>query len=87
LVENAIKHGINKSIEGGEIIVKSLLDDRTFKLEVKNTGQLDFQTKTNSGIGVENTNNRLQLLYGNNATFNLRNFDNKNVVSEITINV
>ncbi|MFO0322244.1 MAG: sensor histidine kinase [Bacteroidota bacterium] len=87
LVENAIKHGINKSIEGGEIILKSLLDNRTFKLEVKNTGQLDFQTKTNSGIGVENTNNRLQLLYGNNATFNLRNFDNKNVVSEITINV
>jgi LytS/YehU family sensor histidine kinase len=85
LVENAIKHGISHLVDGGEIIIKATLEDETFKISVKNTGQLISNSHSLLGVGVENTNNRLKILYGNKANFKLENFDYKNVISELTI--
>ena len=85
LVENAIKHGISNLVDGGEIIIKATLEDDTFKISVKNTGQLISNSHSLLGVGVENTNNRLKILYGNKANFKLENFDYKNVISELTI--
>ena len=85
LVENGIKHGIGNLVEGGEIIVKAYLENNIFKIEVKNTGQLQQNTNSSLGFGVENTNNRLHILYGEKANFSLKNYDAKNVISELTI--
>ncbi len=85
LVENAIKHGISNLVEGGEIIIKASLEDTVFKIEVKNTGQLTQQSNSNTKFGVENTNNRLNIIYGNKAVFSLKNYDDKNVLSEVLI--
>jgi LytS/YehU family sensor histidine kinase len=85
LVENGIKHGIGKYPEGGNISIVSLKTDSGFKIEIINTGQLGDVTKTDSGFGVANTTNRLELLFGKKASFNLKNLDDKNVISEITI--
>lgn len=87
LVENGIKHGISHLVNGGNILVTATLEDSIFKISVKNTGQLATNPATIYGVGVENTNNRLQILYGKKASFCLKNFDNENVLSEISIKI
>ena len=85
LVENGIKHGISKLSEGGNISIKTFKTISNFKIEIINTGQLSENNKTDSGFGIANTTNRLELLFGKNATFSLKNLDLKNVISEIII--
>lgn len=85
LVENGIKHGISKYPEGGEIILKSYKQGNDTKIEITNTGQLHDKKNSDSGFGIENTKDRLEYLYGNKASFSLKNLDNKHVISEIII--
>ena len=85
LVENGIKHGISKDPEGGHISVNTQKNENTFIIEIINTGQLLINSNSDSGFGVENTTNRLELLFGNNASFLLKNMDDKNVISKIII--
>jgi two-component system, LytTR family, sensor kinase len=85
LVENGIKHGIGKYPEGGSISIISLKTNDGFKLEIINTGQLGDINNSDSGFGISNTTDRLELLFGKKANFNLKNLDDKNVISEITI--
>jgi sensor histidine kinase YesM len=86
LVENGIKHGISKYPEGGSISIITLKTETGFEIEIINTGQLTPNTKSDSGVGVENTTNRLELLFGKKASFSLKNLDYKNVISKIIIN-
>jgi two-component system, LytTR family, sensor kinase len=85
LVENGIKHGISKYQDGGDITIISLKTETEFKIEIINTGQLNISEKSDSGFGIANSTNRLNLLYGNRASFTLRNLDDKHVISEIII--
>jgi two-component system LytT family sensor kinase len=84
LVENGIKHGISKYTEGGEIRISSVKNDQQVMITISNTGQLK-PNGSDSGFGVSNTTNRLELLFGKNASFNLKNLDKKHVISEIVI--
>ena len=86
LVENGIKHGISKYPEGGEIIIKTKLLDNIFKIEILNTGQMENKI-SETGVGLANTTNRLELLFGKAASFSLKNLDNNTVLSEIIINL
>ncbi|GAA4962073.1 sensor histidine kinase [Algibacter aquimarinus] len=83
LVENAIKHGISNLKEGGEVQLISKIEDNQLRIEVSNTGQLN-QNKNGTQLGLQNIERRLELLYGEEATFNLRRLDNK-VVATIKI--
>jgi LytS/YehU family sensor histidine kinase len=65
LVENAIKHGIAPSIEGGELKVTfEQRDDALFACTVTNTGASFSPSPTSTGIGLANTRHRLTQLYG-----------------------
>ncbi|HRG00887.1 MAG: histidine kinase [Bacteroidia bacterium] len=86
LVENGIKHGISKYPEGGHISISSIKTDNGFEIEIINTGQLQPNSKSDSGFGLENTTHRLELLFGKKATFTIKNLDDKNVISKIIIN-
>jgi two-component system, LytTR family, sensor kinase len=74
LVENAIKHGIAKSIEGGSVeisVQKSSL--QWYQLRIINSGAAFNPTPDSAGkTGVVNTQERLQLLYGNQHEFQIR---------------
>jgi two-component system, LytTR family, sensor kinase len=71
LVENAVKHGIAKSLDGGEIIIEvTPATDTRFQLKVSNTGE-PFANLDNNGTGLANTRARLELLYGNRHQFNV----------------
>lgn len=71
LVENAIKHGISKQIKGGVVRVVSILKNNFHELSVQNTGLLNSQVN-GGGFGLSSTTNRLNLLYGNKAKFEIR---------------
>jgi Histidine kinase len=86
LTENAIKHAISRRIEGGNVEIKSFLENETLIIEVINSGQLaevppqylaekeaNLEVKK-SGIGIENTRRRLAMLYGDKAFFDLKNW-------------
>lgn len=67
LVENAIKHGIAGKIEGGEITISCKLND-TLHISVSDSG-LGYKGNPDAlfrtaGVGLRNTQTRLQRLYG-----------------------
>jgi hypothetical protein len=80
LVENAIKHGISKQIQGGVVKIVSTVREGFHELTVQNTGYLNGQINnearpddaTGKGFGLSSTTNRLHLLYGNKAKFEIR---------------
>lgn len=84
LTENAIKHGISKLMGGGVINYEIRVIESYLSIIVSNTGKLDENHKSETGIGVKNTIKRLKLIYGNDATFNLRQVGDE-VKSEILI--
>jgi LytS/YehU family sensor histidine kinase len=70
LVENAIKHGISKRVEGGTIKIISIFADDRHELIIQNTGRLNKMTNS-EGFGITSTQNRLNLLFGKHAHFEL----------------
>lgn len=66
LVENAVRHGIAQLVEGGTIAIESGLHDDRLRIVIKNSGlrRAEGQTGNTNGIGLSNTAERLQTLYG-----------------------
>jgi len=66
LVENAIKHGIAPKIEGGNVLIKATKKEQLIRFEIQDTGiglnkNVDL---FNNGIGLANTQKRLEKMYG-----------------------
>ncbi|HVY74445.1 MAG TPA: histidine kinase [Puia sp.] len=78
LVENAIKHGISKSVNGGTVTIISDLKDRYHELVIRNTGRLN-DAGSEEGFGLSSTRNRLQLLFGDAANFDIREVNGNTV--------
>jgi hypothetical protein len=78
LVENAIKHGISKRVAGGKVLVASNFINSHFELRVENSGELQHISNTN-GFGIKSTQDRLNLLYGNEASFSMQQKDAQTV--------
>ena len=74
LVENALKHGISRRPEGGEIHIQTLVRGSQLALEVVNSGELPTQP-SQEGIGLRNARARLQFLYGDQARIVLESVD------------
>ncbi|GAB4296156.1 MAG: histidine kinase [Ignavibacteriaceae bacterium] len=86
LVENGIKHGISKRPEGGEITVSTSIVNSDLLIRISNSGRLVEQDIKNSqGFGLNNTRHRLNLLYGEEAKFNIFNSNDDKVITEIQI--
>ncbi len=66
LVENAIKHGLEPKVDGGEIRIRGIEKDGILRLEVVDTGG-GFTEERDSGMGLSNIRERLQSLYGNSG--------------------
>lgn len=84
LVENAIKHGIGKSVEPGSIKIIALENDGTFYLQVINDGKLTIQNEK-EGFGLQSTETRLQLIFAGKANFRICQLNEKEVLAEVTI--
>jgi signal transduction histidine kinase len=72
LVENAIKHGIAPSIEGGRVRVSFReREDGLYECDVFNTGTPLKPRTSGEGTGLANTDDRLRQLYGDGCTLSL----------------
>lgn len=88
LVENGIKHGISNLKDGGEISVCSSIDnDHGLLIEIRNTGQYinGKAKKSDSGLGLELSKKRLDILFNNEAELSIGNEDTKTVLTKIRI--
>lgn len=73
LIENAVKHGIEKIKAGGDILIKIYADQDFIILRVENTGKYDPKPKNSEGgIGLSNLRKRLNYHYGNKAKLEIR---------------
>ncbi len=86
LVENAIKHGISKQINGGLVRVVSEIRGGKLELLVQNTGQLVGELNED-GFGIKSTQDRLNLMYQGKAAFNIQNSGADMVESKVTMPV
>ena len=71
LVENSVKHGITPKEEGGTITVSIKRNDRKVNFRVSDDGiglgnKTEFES-SNSGVGLVNSDMRLQNMYGKNS--------------------
>lgn len=86
LVENGIKHGISKITGGGKVEIDSNILNAKLHIKIRNTGMLKEESiKTSNGFGISNTKHRLSLLYGENASFTIKNENHNIVLTEIII--
>lgn len=90
IVENAIKHGISNLVKGGLIEIKCRegLQEELY-IQVKNSGHYQPKPLSNQkeeeGHGIENTQQRLSLLFGDKASFRIFNSGDQFVITEIKI--
>lgn len=86
LVENAIKHGISKQVKGGVVKICSDFIGNYHELSVQNTGHLNGG-KNKGGFGLSSTQDRLNLLYGDKAKFEIKQVADTLVEARVLIPV
>ena len=85
IVENAIRHGIARKVNQGSIeIAGRKLGDRLI-LQVRDDGPGLSGPGGGGGVGLRNTRQRLEQLYGDQFSFELRNADGGGTVVSISL--
>jgi hypothetical protein len=82
LVENAIKHGITKTKNGGTIHINVSQHNGHIQASVQNPGRLHNETK--EGLGLKNLAERLQLQFNGKASLQILQQSNDTVLATIT---
>jgi len=72
LVENAVKHGLAPKQEGGRIKIECVSDQDSVTITVSDTGLGIHKVDETGGIGLNNISKRLEDLYGDQASFILK---------------
>lgn len=89
LVENAVKHGVERRPEGGAIVVEGLREGDSLVLRVVDDGPDDpalfAAASARTGVGLRNTRERLRQLYGEAQRFSLARDSARGVVAEIRL--
>jgi LytS/YehU family sensor histidine kinase len=83
LAENAIKHGIEPALRGGEVLVSAEAVDGTIRLRVQDSG-VGMSATPGEGMGLDNVRRRLQLAHGDKASLALHDAD-PGLIADITI--
>jgi signal transduction histidine kinase len=74
LIENALRHGIARSINGGTVVVSASRIDQHVCVTVWNEGpSLSGDRLGGAGVGIRNTEERLHRLYGASGSISINN--------------
>ena len=84
VVENAIRHGLEPKVEGGEIAVRARAEADRVAVEIADTGA-GFDTMTRGGVGLTNLRDRLRLLYGERASLTIA--ENRPAGAVVTVRI
>jgi two-component system, LytTR family, sensor kinase len=85
LVENAIRHGMDSMFEV-RIVIEGRTERGALYLAVRDYGMgIDDFKSLKTGIGLRNTRERLERLYGNEQSFELRNAAGRGAIAEIRV--
>jgi LytS/YehU family sensor histidine kinase len=86
LVENAIRHGVERHARPGRIILRARKENGSLRLEVQDNGDgIQPGTKNREGIGLSNTRSRLEQLYGRDQRFELQNVPSGGLLARVII--
>lgn len=97
VVENALQHGVRNQNESSEITVHAYVQEEKLILTVKDTGhgltpQMEQMLQSGhsastkqGGVGVGNVRQRLQLIYGEDASFTIGNRPEGGVMVKIIV--
>lgn len=78
LVENAIKHAASKMTSTCKVTILVQLVSGDFVVKVSDNGPV-FPKELVNGYGLQNLHDKLQILYGESATINWENGDDKHI--------
>ena len=84
LVENGIKHGVSKLKKGGKLELITQRVAEGLQIQIKNSGKFTAKKKK-SGYGLLNTEKRLKLIYGDQASLKIGNVSDHTVLTQIII--
>lgn len=85
LVENGIKHGISRAVKGGNIEISATKKDQNLEILVINSGHLKVSKDPSVGVGLVNSQTRLQLIYGKTAQIELQPLNKNQVCAKVTL--
>jgi len=87
LVENGIKHGISQLRDGGLIQIRTRVEGDRLRMIIRNSGsfKLGSPNTPGTGLGLDNTRQRLKLIYHNEASFRIITEKDNFVVTEVTV--
>lgn len=71
LVENAVRHGIEPKIGGGEIAIRARITDGVLRIEIRDSG-IGLRDVSEAGVGLSNVRNRLSSLFGGRGNLSLQ---------------
>ncbi|MFB9053825.1 sensor histidine kinase [Formosa undariae] len=75
ILENAFKYGISYE-QKSFVYINLLIHENELECTIQNSVHEKFKTSESSGIGIQNTEKRLKLLYNNNFTFTYSEIEN-----------
>jgi signal transduction histidine kinase len=84
LVENAIKHGLERASRPGEIVISATLRNGELRVQVCDDG-VGLTEHMGQGFGLANIHQRLQLLYGERAALSVSAAQTGGVQATLTI--
>ena len=67
LVENAVRHGIASTLEGGTVDLSASVDDGVLRIRIENPADPDRADARGEGIGLQNARGRLAAISGGRA--------------------
>ncbi len=86
LVENAVKHGLERTRAGGSVRLTAQRAGDSVIVTVADTGKgLDPTAPGGTGVGLSSIRNRLGLLYGKRAQFSLEPNSPHGVIATLTL--
>jgi signal transduction histidine kinase len=83
LAENAIKHGIEPALRGGEVAISASEQDGMVRIRVQDSG-VGMSAAPGNGMGLQNIRDRLRLAFGSAARLDLHDAD-PGLVAEIVL--
>jgi sensor histidine kinase YesM len=91
LVENAIVHGVEPKIDGGEITISAAIEGDSLVLDVRDTGLGlgpglgQAPARRGGGVGVATSRERLEALYGERASMTLNPAPPQGTLARLTL--